>query len=529
MVSQYTTRPAPRAITITPAGIAATIIIATVIIVFVRLGSWQLDRLQERRALNARIEARLQAPPLHDATALHDTAGLHYRIISLHGRLDNDRSIILPGRSLRGVPGVHLLTPLLLAERTDAVLVNRGWIASADAASVDLSRLQLRDTAAVRGLVLPFPSPAASLALRDSVRSTAEFRRVWFTIDERALRAQFPYDLLPATVQELPDAAAPAGSPIRLEPPPLNDGSHLGYALQWFSFALIALVGWIAIVLRSRAPRRTAPLLLGMLLALGAHPVHAQLRPLEPFDWRIFDDGFVVSAAAGMGMLWGQRASLAGSEGRLIEGGIYELTARSDRMAVTASGTAVWHFVETRQTGPPAHGVLAASDGVRSEVGVATVATAVDLSLPRWTTGLVLRFGATIPTTSDESGLDRDRTDFFATIAVHHPLGPLSLWMENGVGINGTTSSEYPQSDVWNYAFGASYALRTVRPSALLVGRQDGHSWIVRGNEDLRELRFGIEAGHQRWIAIHYIRGLTAYSPRHGFRVGAGAVIGTHR
>jgi cytochrome oxidase assembly protein ShyY1 len=40
---------------------------------------------------------------------------------------------------------------------------------------------------------------------------------------------------------------------VRLEPPPLGAGTHLGYALQWFSFALIGLTGWIVLLLRSRA------------------------------------------------------------------------------------------------------------------------------------------------------------------------------------------------------------------------------------------------------------------------------------
>lgn len=278
-------RSAPdRSVAITPAGLAGTLVLAVVIVFFVRLGFWQLSRLDERRALNESVAARLDAPAITDAAELEDTTGLGYRTATVSGRFDGERSIVLPGRSYRGVPGVHLLTPLRLDGRNDAVLVNRGWVPSADAATIDVADFYTSGDITIRGLVLPFPGAAQSLAQRPRVESEAApgstsprasrtaadaasgsgsgnaFRRVWFTVDEDRIRGQYPYRLLPALVQQLPAAAGQAPRyPRQLDPPPLDEGPHLGYALQWFSFALIGVLGWVALALRGRRPRVMAP------------------------------------------------------------------------------------------------------------------------------------------------------------------------------------------------------------------------------------------------------------------------------
>lgn len=512
---------------ITPAGIIGTILVVIVVIVCVRLGFWQLARLDQRRALNAGIAARLAQDPIGDIASITDTAGAAYRTAVARGTWDNQRAIVLPGRSHRGVPGVHLLAPLRLSNRAQAVLVNRGWVPAADAATIDVSDFAVADSVDVRGLVLPFPGRAQSLAQRAGSVPTDSFRRVWFTIDEEAMRAQYPYPLLDIMIQELP-GEGDARYPVKLPPPPLDEGPHLGYALQWFAFAIIGVGGWIALILRSRAAPRTAPpiVLAAIALCMVADPAAAQLRPLDPLDWRIFERDVQLIAGAGAGVLWDQPAPLAGTRGRLIEIGTYSIGYRSSRIAILLGGTAVWRLTEQDTTAAPVDEV-AQDDGVRQDAGVAWASTAVRFSPDDWPADLALRFGATIPTTSDESGLDRDRTDFFALLSARYRYRALTLTADNGVGINGTLLHDLPQSDVWTYAFGAALQLEHVNVAADLVGRQDGHGYVIRGNEDLRELRAGIDIGRRRWLSVRYIHGLADdAAPAHGLRIAAGVVLG---
>jgi surfeit locus 1 family protein len=71
-------------------------------------------------------------------------------------------------------------------------------------------------------------------------------------VDPAKLKDSVPYTLLPFVVQHLPDSASPASAapgslPRRLPPPELTNGPHLSYVIQWFSFAVIILVGSIAL------------------------------------------------------------------------------------------------------------------------------------------------------------------------------------------------------------------------------------------------------------------------------------------
>lgn len=240
-------------------GVAGTLLVVVVAAACVRLGIWQLHRLQEKRAHNTALESRFAAPPIVLQGAVYDTTGLVFRRTEVTGTFDNDRTIIFPGHSHDGMPGVQALTPLRLVDG-GAVLVNRGWVPSADAATVDLAAI--REEAPVRliGIVLPFPGSTGASAPVPTTESTgadsgSAFRHVWFSVQGDALRRQFPYPLLAVLVQALPGQET-ARYPLRLPPPRLDEGPHLGYAIQWFSFAIIAIVGWVALVLKGRDERR---------------------------------------------------------------------------------------------------------------------------------------------------------------------------------------------------------------------------------------------------------------------------------
>jgi surfeit locus 1 family protein len=232
------------------ASVVATILVLVVAGVCIRLGFWQLSRLQQRRASNAAIATRLTLPVIDISSTPHDTAALLYRRVRIAGAFDTAHAFALAGRSLRGNPGVYVFTPLTPAGGGTALLINRGWMPSADATSVNLSDVAV-PSEKLTGVLMPFP-PADNR--RDGPPG---FRRVLFRLNDGIL-PRFPYRVLPAYVQAVAEPGAPA-SPVRLPPPELNDGPHLGYAIQWFCFALIALVGWTIIASRARSPKIEMP------------------------------------------------------------------------------------------------------------------------------------------------------------------------------------------------------------------------------------------------------------------------------
>jgi cytochrome oxidase assembly protein ShyY1 len=86
----------------------------------------------------------------------------------------------------------------------------------------------------VEGIALPVDTAGGVPLQRRSVTT-------WARLDRNALEARLPYRVYPFYVREAPDSGAPA-FPRRLDPPALNDGPHLNYAIQWFAFAGMALV-----------------------------------------------------------------------------------------------------------------------------------------------------------------------------------------------------------------------------------------------------------------------------------------------
>lgn len=212
--------------------------------VFVRLGIWQLHRLGERRAQNAVIAARQNAPERDvSGLSLNDTTALRFRRVRIVGAPDYEHELIFAARSHNGAPGVNLLTPVRLAGRDTAVLVNRGWVYAPDGATIDEMRFRERDSVFV-GYADEYPSATGtSYAGKPTVLA-----RLGADVAARAL----PYPIARFYVIALGDSTGAADRPARLTVPPLDEGPHASYAIQWFSFAAIALAGAGFVVKQAR-------------------------------------------------------------------------------------------------------------------------------------------------------------------------------------------------------------------------------------------------------------------------------------
>lgn len=204
--------------------LVAAVVIAAVC---VRLGLWQLDRLAQRRARNATIEAAFRDPPVPLEQVRRDSLPRFRRVIA-RGQWDYARETTIAGRTRSGSPGVHIVTPMTLADGATA-FVNRGWVYSPDARTVDLTRWHEGEAGDVVGYVDEVPS---------SLRATVTT----------------PYVVALADTVAAPTVEP--SRPARLAPPAFRDeGPHLNYAVQWFSFAAIALIGTPLVVRRQRRRR----------------------------------------------------------------------------------------------------------------------------------------------------------------------------------------------------------------------------------------------------------------------------------
>jgi len=210
------------------------------------LGFWQLDRLQQRRDFNAVVYNRwIQEPYDLSAEAVPaELSGLEYRRVQAGGQFDYENQIALKNQQRAGQPGIGLIAPLLL-EDGRAVLVARGWIPQSDAAPDIWPQYNEPDGESVVAIIqesqlMPFDKPVP-------VPETPQ--EEWFYINIEAIQPQMPYELLPFFLLQLPEEGRTFETlPYREEPIQLTEGSHLSYALQWFTFALILGFGYIQFV-----------------------------------------------------------------------------------------------------------------------------------------------------------------------------------------------------------------------------------------------------------------------------------------
>jgi cytochrome oxidase assembly protein ShyY1 len=209
----------------------------------VNLGLWQLRRLDERRALNAEILDRRSASPLSIEDVARNAAAEPYRLATTRGRYDVEHEVLVFGRSLEGEAGHHVVTPLLLPGG-GAILVIRGWVPFAMQAAPIRAAAPPANEASVEGFLARDEGDGSVVPDADGIVRV---------MDVEGIASSLPYDVFPLPLQLAEQTPPQPGSlPIPVPLPELSEGPHLSYAIQWFSFALVALIGGAILVLRDR-------------------------------------------------------------------------------------------------------------------------------------------------------------------------------------------------------------------------------------------------------------------------------------
>ena len=209
------------------------------------LGNWQRHRAADKDALAAQFAAAASAPPVDLAAGDTDPTRLRFRTVRARGEYDGARQLFIDNKVQAGRVGYHVVTPLKLAGSERFVLVDRGWIAQG----------------ARRGELSAVPPPAGMLTVVG--RANLPPRRylelgdgqdskvLWENLDIARIAAATGLELLPVIIEQT-DPVAPADGLVRDWPAPgLGADQNRSYMLQWYSFALLAVVAWLSLNWRS--------------------------------------------------------------------------------------------------------------------------------------------------------------------------------------------------------------------------------------------------------------------------------------
>jgi len=220
---------------------------------FVRLGFWQLARHAERAQRNAAIQSSLARPLVLLPEQGPITEEYSYRRVQATGRLDASNQVLLMNRTYQERPGYHLVTPLLQEGNSPAVLVDRGWIPQEDATAERLESYRLDEAVSLSGLLLPSQREPAWSLLADPTPAPGERRQAWRALSIPTIQQQVPYKLAALYIELAEPLAETGPAPIPAPELETSPGPHLGYAIQWFAFAAIAVGGALFWVRRRAA------------------------------------------------------------------------------------------------------------------------------------------------------------------------------------------------------------------------------------------------------------------------------------
>lgn len=237
-----------------------TLLVPLAAAAMVRLGMWQLDRLEQRQAHNQQVRAMLsaEAVDLSAQTMLgpapeiteEDLSAWEYRSVHVRGEFDSSTGMIIRNQAWEQRPGVHLLAPLLIQGTDQAVLVDLGWIPQEEYREGKWKGYIRTGPVKLQGMIRASQSPPVLGGQSNPIPQRGQHITAWNFIDIDVMQKQIPYSLLPVYVQ-----AAPQGEqdnlPYRTRPEfELTAGPHLGYAIQWFAFAAVLGLGYPVYVYR---------------------------------------------------------------------------------------------------------------------------------------------------------------------------------------------------------------------------------------------------------------------------------------
>jgi len=239
-----------------PRWILSHLLVLLLIIVMINLGFWQLRRLDEKKTINAHIRSRGSLPTESIATLVPpastraSTRDVQWRRVTATGTYRVADELVVSNRTVDGQPGFWVLTRLVMSDGT-IVPVVRGFVfrpAFEDHGISDVTAPTGQVT--IEGALQS--APTSGRFGEEPSRNTMV--PAISQVDAKRLAERWGPTVLPIYLRLDSGAGAPTvtGPLYPVPPPPLSEGPHLSYAIQWFIFSAIAIGGY-PMVLRRQA------------------------------------------------------------------------------------------------------------------------------------------------------------------------------------------------------------------------------------------------------------------------------------
>lgn len=212
----------------------------------VKLGFWQYDKAQQKQALQATYDARTVQPAVKVPVSITNVEDWRYRRLESAGKYHTEYQIFLDNQVEGEVAGYHVLTPFQTEDGT-MVLVDRGWVPVGDR-----SRLPKVNTPTGVVRISGFSwIPSNRFFQLAAPENSQIWQPVWQNMELQRYNKLAPFKVLPLVIRL--DADSQAGGFVRNWVMPAERiEKHIGYAYQWWGFAVALLGIWIFVNLKRK-------------------------------------------------------------------------------------------------------------------------------------------------------------------------------------------------------------------------------------------------------------------------------------
>jgi surfeit locus 1 family protein len=239
-----------------PRWILSHFLVLLLIIVMINLGFWQLRRLDEKKTINSHVRSRgaLPTEPISNlvptGSTRSSTSAVQWRRVTATGTYRVADELVVSNRSIDGQPGFWVLTPLVESDGS-IIPVVRGFVYQPEFEQLGVSNVPApAGQVTIEGALQASPTSG----LFGQERSSGGLVSAISQVDTVRLAERWGPNVLPVWLRLDSGAGAPStqGPLYPVPPPPLSEGPHLSYAIQWFIFSAIAIGGY-PMVLRRQA------------------------------------------------------------------------------------------------------------------------------------------------------------------------------------------------------------------------------------------------------------------------------------
>ena len=211
----------------------------------ISLGFWQLDRADEKRAIEDQI-ASANSGDVEFVTSVEFLKDKEYYHVRLQGSYIDDKQFIYDNQIVDQISGYYVLTPFILNGASKAVLINRGFIPW-NGRRDKLANIDIGEKLTEVKVQISIPVKRMELKVSETTGDFPVLIQA-FDLDEMSTIASLDF----ASVVGLLNPESENGFVRQWEPYTGSIERHIGYAIQWFLMAFVLAFIGIRLAIKQR-------------------------------------------------------------------------------------------------------------------------------------------------------------------------------------------------------------------------------------------------------------------------------------